>query len=88
MKKLVSESLTEFRQINEEKVKAKRKTKAGTKVTLDQSKNEKANQAIAALKKQLADAKKPGGMKLTGIQKNAKIKEIEDKIKAWEAKKK
>ncbi|HUW44231.1 MAG TPA: hypothetical protein VMW50_00395 [Dehalococcoidia bacterium] len=72
--------------MNEEKVKSKRKTKAGHKVVLDQSTDEKAKQAIVALKKQLADAKKAGGMRDSGAQKKAKIKEIEDKIAKWEAK--
>jgi len=84
MKKFVSENLNEF--LNEEKVKSSRKTKAGRKTVLDQSSNEKAKQSIAALKKQLADAKKPGKMRDTGAQKKANIKEIEDKIAKWEAK--
>jgi len=86
MKKFVNESLSDF--LNEEKAKSVRKTKAGRKIVLDQSTNEKAKQAIAALKKQLADAKKPGGtgMKDTKAGQDIKIKEIQDKIAKWEAK--
>jgi len=88
MKKLVTESLQEFIQLNEEKVKSKRKTKAGEKVVMDQSAVEKADQAIKALKKQLADAKKAGGMRDSKAGKDAKVKEIEGKIAKWEEKKK
>ena len=84
MKKFVNESLSDF--LNEEKAKSVRKTKAGRKIVLDQSTNEKAKQAIAALKKQLADAKKPGGMRDSKMVKDAKVKEIQDKIAKWEAK--
>jgi hypothetical protein len=85
---LVTESLYEFILLKEEKVKSKRKTKAGEKVVMDQSAVEKADQAIKALKKQLADAKKPGGMRDSKAGKDAKVKEIEDKIAKWEEKKK
>ena len=80
--KLVSESLQEFRSsVNEEKVnEAKEKS-----TTVVQSSDEKAKQAIASLKKELAAVKKPGGAK-TMIEKKAKIKELEDKIAKWEAK--
>lgn len=88
MKKFVMESLSEFIAMNEDKVKSTRKIKAGHKVVLDQSTVEKANQAIEALKKQLADAKKAGKMKDTTVGKNAKVKELEDKIAKWEEKKK
>lgn len=80
MKKIVNESLSEF--LNEI---AYEKTKKAKKVV--QTKIQRANEAIAALKKQLADIKKPGGAKST-LEKNTKIKEIEEKIKKWEAKKK
>lgn len=46
---------------------------------------DKAKQAIASLKKQLEQAKKAGSFKTT-IEKKAKIKELEDKIEAWEKK--
>lgn len=72
MKKLVPESLNEF--MNE-----------GKKV-IKQTSDEKAKEAIASLKKQLADVKKPGKMKDTKTQKDAKIKELEDKIAKWESK--
>jgi len=94
MKKLVTERLQEFLALNEEKYKKVRKQKATAKqpakttAVMDQSAVEKANQAIKALKTQLADAKKAGGMKDTSVQKKAKIKEIEDKIAKWEEKKK
>jgi hypothetical protein len=90
MKRLVPESLDQF--INEAKdweaAKDQRKIeKKGLKPKkLDQSAEEKATQAISALKKELADAKKPGAFK-TNAQKEAKIKELEAKIAKWEAKK-
>lgn len=86
MKKFVSESLNEF--LNEEKVKSKRKTKAGQKVVLDQSTDEKANQAIKGLKDELAKVKKGTTMKTASAQDKAKIKSLEDRIAKWEAKKK
>ena len=54
---------------------------------VEQSKKEKADQAITGLKKQLADAKKKGAFKTT-VEKNAKIKDLEGKIAKWEEKKK
>ena len=99
MKKLVFESLDELFESKKAKAEPKKedkpkpasidKTKAKaekskpTKVAQD--KKEKAKQAIAALKKLVQDAKKPGAFKLAS-QKNAKIKELEEKIKAWEKK--
>lgn len=75
MKKFVSESLNEFRDsLNE------------NKKIVKQSKEEKYKEAIASLKKQLADAKKPSRMKVSKLQHDAKVKEIEDKIKVWEDK--
>jgi hypothetical protein len=50
-----------------------------------QGTEEKANQAIAGLKAELVKAKKPGAFKTTA-QKNAKIKELGEKIAAWEKK--
>ena len=86
------ESLNEL--LNEATVKKATKRKATAKqpakntVVYDESTDEKANNAIAALKKQLADAKKPGPMRGTSAQKKADIAAIEDKIAKWEAKKK
>lgn len=74
MKKLVSESLQEFMDMNE------------AKKVVKQTPEQKAKEAIAALKQQLADVKKPGKMKDTKVQKDAKIKELEGKIAKWEAK--
>ena len=84
MRKIVPESLNEY--LNEAKVKSKRKTKAGEKITLDQSTDEKAKQAVNGLKKELATAKKGFTMKTASSQDKAKVKRIEDKIAAWEAK--
>jgi hypothetical protein len=94
MKKLVFESLDELfeskakkedkpQEINVKKEKEKIESKKPEKV--NQSKDEKATQAIDALKKQVEKAKKPGAFKTT-LEKNAKIKEITDKIKVWEKK--
>jgi hypothetical protein len=80
MKKIVSESLNEFMT----EAQHGRTSKAKTVV---QNKSQKAVEAIASLKKQLSDAKKPGQFKTT-VEKNAKIKELGEKIKKWEAKKK
>ena len=79
MKKFVSESLQEF---NEAAA-----GKSGKAKKVKQNPNQKADDAIAGLKAQLADAKKPGNIP-TKIQKDAKIKELTDKIAKWEAKKK
>jgi len=86
MKKFVSESLNEF--LNEATVKSKRKTKAGQKVVLDQSTDEKANQAIKGLKDELAKIKKGTTMRTASAQDKAKVKSLEDRIAKWEAKKK
>jgi len=83
MTKLVPESINEAKA--EKKLNRKLKKEGGAKVA--ESPNEKADNAIASLKKQMADAKKPGGSGTT-IEKRAKVKELEAKIKAWEAKKK
>jgi len=72
MKKFVSESLSDF--MNEAEVKSKRKTKAGQKVVMDETTEEKAKRAIASLKDQLKKADQ--------IEK----KSIQDKIDKWEAK--
>ena len=69
---------------NIKKVHAKvEKTKA-TKLKKE-PKEDKYNQAIKALKDDLAKAKKPGAFKTT-LLKNAKIKELQGKIDAWEKK--
>jgi len=83
MEKLVVESLDELFENKREKVNKNLEKSKPTKV--DQDKKEKAKQAIDALKKELAKAKKPGAFKSTS-EKNAKIKEIETKIAAWEKK--
>lgn len=78
MKKFVSESLQEF--INESKVKSARKMpKGGRKIVMDETQEEKAKQAIKALKADLAKEKKSKGDK-------HKIADIEKKIEAWEKK--
>lgn len=98
MKKLVFDSLNELfenkknketekvdnpKPRNSAKEKAKiEKTKA---VKITQNKKEKAMQAIAALKKEIQEVKKPGTFKLAS-DKNVKIKELNDKIKTWEDK--
>jgi hypothetical protein len=69
MRKLVPESLEESVQVNEAK---KIKSKSNPE------------DAVKGLKDQLAKAKKPGAFKTT-IEKNAKIKELEEKIKKFEA---
>ena len=88
MANLVAESIKEAlksKKLNEAaKLDKKLKKEGGDKVV--QSKGEKAAEAIAALKKQIADVKKPGGAKTT-IEKRKKVEELEAKIKAWEAKK-
>ena len=85
MKKLVCESIEEVfeaaKQSNAKKL-AKKLEKDGGEVV----KTDKVAEAIAALKKQIADVKKPGGAKTT-IEKRKKVEELEAKIKAWEAKK-
>ena len=80
MKKIVTESLFEFKQINE-------KEKISPAVVVKPKPGEKYKDAIDGLKKELAKAKKPGQFKTT-VEKNAKIKELETKIKKFEDKSK
>ena len=53
--------------------------------TVKQSKSEKNSEAIKGLEKQLADAQKKGQFNTT-IEKNAKIKELKEKIAKFKAK--
>ena len=53
-----------------------------------QNKTQKADEAIAGLKAQLADMKKGGKMKDASVQDKKRVEEIKGKIAAWEAKKK
>jgi len=97
MKKLVFESLDELYESKvkdskkEDKPKSadisktKEKAEKSKPTKLNQDKKTKAKQAIDALKKEIINAKKPGAFKTTA-QKNAKLKELVDKIKAWEKK--
>ena len=71
MKKLVAESLELF-----EKEKA---------VVVQQSKKAKYKEAIAGLKKELKKVNKPGASKTT-LEKNAKIKNIMEKIAKYKEK--
>jgi hypothetical protein len=94
MRKLVFESLDElFENKKEDKSsmanvsKEKEKMEKSKASKVSQDKKAKAQQAIDALKKQIAAAKKPGAFKST-VEKNAKIKELEDKVKVWEKKSK
>jgi hypothetical protein len=75
--KLVVESLDEM--LESKKVKESNDSPAQK---VKQSKYGKAKQAIEALEKQLAAAKKPGAFATTR-EKDIKIAEIEKKIKAW-----
>ena len=98
MKNLVFESLDELfeaKKADQEEDKPKPENIAKAKAKIEKSKptklkkqpvDEKAKQAIAGLKTELAKAKKPGAFKMTVTQKNAKIKELETKIAAWEKK--
>lgn len=86
MKNLVPESINEAVAAKNAKKLDKKLTKEGGE-KVPQSPNEKADNAIAALRKQIKDAEKPGGSGST-IEKRAKVKELQAKIKAWEAKKK
>ena len=101
MKKLVFETLDEMlfeKELFESKAKDNEKPKPvdvkaehakseKSKVTKPaETKESKAEQAIAALKDQIAKAKKPGAFKTTK-EKTAKIAELEAKVKAWEKKK-
>lgn len=85
MKKLVMESLDEFMAMNEEGVKKVRRQKATAKqpakttAVMDQSKIEKAEQAIKALEATIAKEKKSKGDK-------AKIADAEKKIEAYKKK--
>jgi len=83
MKKLVFETLDEM--LFEKELFEAEKEKAEKVTKVKQDKGEKAKQAIESLKAQLVKAKKPGAFKTT-VQKNAKIKELEAKIKGWEKK--
>lgn len=101
MKNLVFESLDELFESKKAEVKekpkkedkpkptnpAKEKAKAEKKkpIKVDQGKKEKYEQAIKALEAELTKAKKPGAFKTTA-QKNAKIDELQEKIKAWKEK--
>lgn len=80
MKKIVNESLAEF-------LAEDAHGRTGKAKKMAQNPNQKADLAIKALKDQLKKAKDPGQHAST-IQKNAKIKELEEKIAKWEAKKK
>jgi len=87
--KLVFESLEELFEAKKKMANVKdthkkyEKTKA--QKMKDQSKKEKAEQAIKGLEDQLAKAKKPGAFKTTA-EKNAKIKELQEKIDTWKNK--
>ena len=84
MKNLVPESINEaVAEKKAEKLKKKLAKEGGNKV--EQSSNEKCKNAIAALRKQIADVKKPGGSNTT-IEKRKKVEELEAKIAKWEAK--
>ena len=97
MKKLVVESLDEFifeaKKAEEKEDKAKPENIGNVKAKMEKTKatklkekpEDKATQAIKALKEEIAKAKKPGSFK-TVSQKNAKIAELEAKVKAWEKK--
>lgn len=82
MKNLVPTSINEAVKAKLEKKLAK---EGGNKVS--QSNDEKIDNAIAALEKQIQDVTKPGGAGTT-IEKRAKVSELKAKIKAWEAKRK
>lgn len=86
MKKYVAESIQELFEAKAAKAAdAQNKIEKGKTTKITQTSGEKAKQSIAALKKQLEDAKKGKSFKTT-LEKNAKIKELTDKIKAWESK--
>ena len=89
MKNLVFESLDELFENKKAKPESIEKThnkyEKGKTIKISQDKKEKGKQAIGGLKKELAKAKKPGAFKSTA-EKNVKIKELQDKIKAWENK--
>jgi len=50
-----------------------------------ETKKLKVERAVETLKNEIIKAKKPGAFKTT-LQKNAKIKELEEKIKVWKRK--
>jgi len=87
--KLVVESLDQlFEEKDKEMVnvnKTKEKFEKSTAKKSVEDNVSKAKQAIEALKTELVKAKKTGSFKTTA-EKNAKIKEIEEKITAWEKK--
>jgi len=85
--KLVAESLNQLliEKDTENVNKTKEKFEKSDVKKLPEDKKGKAQQAIAALNKQLENAKKPGAHKTTA-EKNAKIREIEGKIAAWKKK--
>lgn len=72
MKKLVTESLQDY--LNE------------AKVTVKETPKQKAQNAIKKLKADLADLKKPGSLGDSKMSNDAKIKDVQEKIKKWEAK--
>lgn len=80
MKKILAESLTEYREINKLN---EAKTLRATKV--DQTKKDKYKESIKSLEKQLKDVKKPGSS-VSLAHKKAKIKDLEDKIAKFKEK--
>ena len=92
MRKLVFESLNQLFEAKDDKAKAENIGKVKAKMEKSKAKKQpetkesKADQAIAALKDQITKAKKPGAFKTTK-EKTVKIAELEAKIKAWEKKK-
>lgn len=86
MAKLVCESIEEVFEAAKEKNVKKLNRKLGKQGGTTE-KTDKVAEAIASLRKQIADVKKPGGANST-IEKRAKVAELEAKIAKWEAKKK
>jgi excinuclease UvrABC helicase subunit UvrB len=84
MTNLVPESINEAVAAKNTKKLDKKLTKEGGE-KVEQSSNDKCKNAIAALRKQIADVKKPGGANTT-IEKRKKVQELEAKIAKWEAK--
>lgn len=86
MKKLVFESLDElFEAKDPEAAKVQKKLEQPKATKAEQTKREKIEQAIKGLEAELKQAKKPGQFKST-MDKNAKIKLLQDKIAAWKKK--
>jgi len=87
--KLVVESLDQLFEKKDKEManvgKTKEKFEKSTAKKTGEDKESKVKQAIEALKAQLVKAKKAGSFRTTA-EKNAKIKEIEGKIAAWEKK--